>query len=102
MIRRPPRSTLFPYTTLFRSALLAATAALAEEPCGAALVDRWDRLVAITDGVAAHWADGDERASRALLARHALAAMAGLAWHRNPLAVDAAGWHRHRMAAEAA
>src|SRR3989449_9104772 len=24
MIRRPPRSTLFPYTTLFRSALLAA------------------------------------------------------------------------------
>src|SRR3712207_8230176 len=26
MIRRPPRSTLFPYTTLFRSAALAATA----------------------------------------------------------------------------
>src|SRR5256885_9966081 len=25
MIRRPPRSTLFPYTTLFRSSLLAAT-----------------------------------------------------------------------------
>src|SRR2546430_12360981 len=24
MIRRPPRSTLFPYTTLFRSAFLAA------------------------------------------------------------------------------
>src|SRR3989454_4594656 len=24
MIRRPPRSTLFPYTTLFRSGLLAA------------------------------------------------------------------------------
>src|SRR5258708_20294026 len=34
MIRRPPRSTLFPYTTLFRSqqavARLAALAALAE------------------------------------------------------------------------
>src|SRR5258708_18647929 len=27
MIRRPPRSTLFPYTTLFRSRLLAATRA---------------------------------------------------------------------------
>src|SRR2546430_6200740 len=27
MIRRPPRSTLFPYTTLFRSALLAIGAA---------------------------------------------------------------------------
>src|SRR2546429_8420930 len=26
MIRRPPRSTLFPYTTLFRSALLYAVA----------------------------------------------------------------------------
>src|SRR3712207_7200645 len=26
MIRRPPRSTLFPYTTLFRSAMLAAFA----------------------------------------------------------------------------
>src|SRR2546422_5280387 len=25
MIRRPPRSTLFPYTTLFRSSLLSAT-----------------------------------------------------------------------------
>src|SRR5256885_5516987 len=25
MIRRPPRSTLFPYTTLFRSATLAAS-----------------------------------------------------------------------------
>src|SRR5256886_10934548 len=28
MIRRPPRSTLFPYTTLFRSLLLAAGLAL--------------------------------------------------------------------------
>src|SRR5438445_6234013 len=27
MIRRPPRSTLFPYTTLFRSAVLYALAA---------------------------------------------------------------------------
>src|SRR3712207_7185044 len=29
MIRRPPRSTLFPYTTLFRSFLLPAVLALA-------------------------------------------------------------------------
>src|SRR2546427_1726743 len=28
MIRRPPRSTLFPYTTLFRSRLTAATGSL--------------------------------------------------------------------------
>src|SRR3712207_9288315 len=30
MIRRPPRSTLFPYTTLFRSALAAQRALLDE------------------------------------------------------------------------
>src|SRR5256886_17281822 len=30
MIRRPPRSTLFPYTTLFRSALIAFRARLLE------------------------------------------------------------------------
>src|SRR3712207_6942199 len=31
MIRRPPRSTLFPYTTLFRSLLGPAHVALAED-----------------------------------------------------------------------
>src|SRR5260370_29097578 len=31
MIRRPPRSTLFPYTTLFRSWLVRAPAALAQQ-----------------------------------------------------------------------
>src|SRR2546422_8634218 len=31
MIRRPPRSTLFPYTTLFRSALTAAERWLEEQ-----------------------------------------------------------------------
>src|SRR3712207_9427136 len=30
MIRRPPRSTLFPYTTLFRSAVLDVALVLAE------------------------------------------------------------------------
>src|SRR5256885_3805745 len=32
MIRRPPRSTLFPYTTLFRSAMTRLLAAGAREP----------------------------------------------------------------------
>src|SRR3712207_7816446 len=45
MIRRPPRSTLFPYTTLFRS------------------VDRRERLLLVPDS-----RDGDDRAER-LLAR---------------------------------
>src|SRR3712207_9481155 len=31
MIRRPPRSTLFPYTTLFRSALLKSLEILSSE-----------------------------------------------------------------------
>src|SRR5258705_1777741 len=33
MIRRPPRSTLFPYTTLFRSGVTAATGAGAAICC---------------------------------------------------------------------
>src|SRR2546422_8472957 len=32
MIRRPPRSTLFPYTTLFRSVVLEALLLPAQEP----------------------------------------------------------------------
>src|SRR3712207_7209147 len=34
MIRRPPRSTLFPYTTLFRSVEAAAGAGVPREPLG--------------------------------------------------------------------
>jgi hypothetical protein len=82
-------------------AVLAAAAALADRPPGAELLDRWERLVTITDWVARHWADGDDHAAPRLVARHALAAMARVAWQRNPLDVDAAGWHRQRMAAEA-
>src|SRR5258708_26573819 len=37
MIRRPPRSTLFPYTTLFRSALGPRQAGLAPAADGAAM-----------------------------------------------------------------
>src|SRR2546430_7331322 len=38
MIRRPPRSTLFPYTTLFRSPRHGAAVALAFVPVAAAVV----------------------------------------------------------------
>src|SRR2546422_5071068 len=38
MIRRPPRSTLFPYTTLFRSCQVA----LFEGPRGAQHQDAWE------------------------------------------------------------
>src|SRR5258707_8664083 len=57
MIRRPPRSTLFPYTTLFRSGMLAAhftklhpdrvTNLILEDPVG--LEDYRDLIPAQTD-----------------------------------------------------
>src|SRR3712207_7126569 len=40
MIQRPPRSTLFPYTTLFRSRHLAGVLAEAERRIGRARQDR--------------------------------------------------------------
>src|SRR2546430_16123920 len=55
MIRRPPRSTLFPYTTLFRSQLLQALrrALLREPALESRVLDRGgERLVEL--GVAAH------------------------------------------------
>src|SRR3712207_7895567 len=47
MIRRPPRSTLFPYTTLFRSARVPVAAGSAREQrsgAGAVRVDLPDRV----------------------------------------------------------
>src|SRR2546430_4036292 len=41
MIRRPPRSTLFPYTTLFRSAGETATACSRKEAGGAEEEASW-------------------------------------------------------------
>src|SRR2546430_12104530 len=49
MIRRPPRSTLFPYTTLFRSFYLSESPA--ERRVGASWMTREDRLVEIEDYV---------------------------------------------------
>src|SRR2546430_14827443 len=45
MIRRPPRSTLFPYTTLFRSgAALLAVASSTQGPAGHSLRGVWAAL----------------------------------------------------------
>src|SRR5688572_32217566 len=43
MIRRPPRSTLFPYTTLFRSETLTAEQI---GGIGAVAMDMWDPYIA--------------------------------------------------------
>src|SRR5260370_21705467 len=52
MIRRPPRSTLFPYTTLFRSAPGAGQGARAAEKSAYCIVESYGRL------------DGDHSPSR--------------------------------------
>src|SRR5256885_4798530 len=44
MIRRPPRSTLFPYTTLFRSAQLHPCPRLAEDTHGRARLRHHKRI----------------------------------------------------------
>src|SRR3712207_4960158 len=75
MIRRPPRSTLFPYTTLFRSELvptghhrgelLAGDLALAEVPHAAAAVEQQEP---VTDRVRVVRVVGDEHDADALVA----------------------------------
>src|SRR2546422_418556 len=58
MIRRPPRSTLFPYTTLFRSdrprgtrPSSAAQARVISGTSAACTVSRWSASVPVADGV---------------------------------------------------
>src|SRR2546430_7478806 len=52
MIRRPPRSTLFPYTTLFRSEVYAAVAGTVSYPTASQLA---------TDGI---YLGGDRKSTR--------------------------------------
>src|SRR3712207_8647012 len=63
MIRRPPRSTLFPYTTLFRSHVLAAAASGAL--FGASLLGaRFPRLVAWPLTATGAFFGGDRKSTR--------------------------------------
>src|SRR3712207_7016231 len=50
MIRRPPRSTLFPYTTLFRSLAERTAAAEAAESRLQAAFEQAPAMVAVTEG----------------------------------------------------
>src|SRR2546428_4999460 len=47
MIRRPPRSTLFPYTTLFRSVLAAKAVEAAQRQL---IPERWEEPGAVVGG----------------------------------------------------
>src|SRR3712207_9528804 len=48
MIRRPPRSTLFPYTTLFRSPYVPGLLSFRESP---SVLEAWARLKTEPDAV---------------------------------------------------
>src|SRR2546427_10750682 len=62
MIRRPPRSTLFPYTTLFRSLVVIGAVAVAVPPWTA-----WSRTAsrpALTFGERSAWVTDGRRLER--------------------------------------
>src|SRR2546430_9637282 len=69
MIRRPPRSTLFPYTTLFRSTRLVDQVVRPERPdCQCAIVTRGDEPSRCAGG---HEAEtGEDRKSTRLNSSH--------------------------------
>src|SRR2546428_12194828 len=81
MIRRPPRSTLFPYTTLFRSVLVAHAWGLL--PLAAGYAQRINLLAAVTSALAAgFWFLVGERWLRPIVPAvwpRRLAALAGAA-----------------------
>src|SRR2546427_1921565 len=65
MIRRPPRSTLFPYTTLFRSRPAAAAASARLDVLAGkriVLVDDDPAIRRAMDGVLTRW--GDRKSTR--------------------------------------
>src|SRR3712207_8909461 len=67
MIRRPPRSTLFPYTTLFRSPQVAVARAEHEDPLGGdpgVVVDEPRRPVEPHDRLAGAGAAPQDEAGR--------------------------------------
>src|SRR2546422_9950073 len=67
MIRRPPRSTLFPYTTLFRSQVDLTERRHDDPLLGDLLVDRLDarvRVLDVVDGVLCRLAGGQRQGER--------------------------------------
>src|SRR3712207_8427380 len=67
MIRRPPRSTLFPYTTLFRSAvrgLLSAFSSLARRIIGVSTAVGATALTVMPSGPSSPASDLDRKSTR--------------------------------------
>src|SRR5258707_11870878 len=59
MIRRPPRSTLFPYTTLFRSLVRRPAEELVLDPHLENLAARADLVAELDAGCAGRWLERD-------------------------------------------
>src|SRR2546426_8445924 len=70
MIRRPPRSTLFPYTTLFRSLPVGGVVLSRERDRVGEREGRGDGLLADGEGWADDEADGQDRKSTRLNSSH--------------------------------
>src|SRR5436309_7681609 len=70
MIRRPPRSTLFPYTTLFRSAASASRRACAEAGVGRGAPVTSDRVGAASGADRQSRPDRSDRKSTRLNSSH--------------------------------
>src|SRR2546429_6651454 len=64
MIRRPPRSTLFPYTTLFRSRRAAESELEHEAVLDAVIQGASVRVVAKPDAAGSFRTDGDRKSTR--------------------------------------
>src|SRR3712207_7962420 len=71
MIRRPPRSTLFPYTTLFRSAARPRRPAAARHAGNVRATRRTGDLPDDTTGAAGGDGAGEDRKSTRLNSSHA-------------------------------
>src|SRR3712207_8382149 len=70
MIRRPPRSTLFPYTTLFRSLTFSSTSTVS----GSRPISALPRELKSTDTTLSVTSCGGAKASRAFLIQDAAGA----------------------------
>src|SRR2546430_17679282 len=107
MIRRPPRSTLFPYTTLFRSILRQGN--LGDLPTldgnflngQSTIYPVWDRLVELDPklnpvGILAETWDVDDKYTRIALHLHR-----GVQWHTGrELTADDVVWNIRRVSTD--
>src|SRR5438034_10108357 len=69
MIRRPPRSTLFPYTTLFRSVFKFPTAEGADTMLYTLEGLQKQQLIQIQDGAIVNWPAGASRPKTSQLSK---------------------------------